>query len=104
MPYLLHSLGCFFLAYVAVSFLTSVCRLLTSVAEMARCETPFLEVADSKPISSKVLLIRGLFLSSHFVFWLFFAKSCLASGLKLRFILILVFCRILFLNISQLNC
>ena len=34
------------LTYVAALFVTSVCRLL-------RCQTPFLKVADSKPILSK---------------------------------------------------
>ena len=53
---LLQSIGSL-QASVAVSFVTSVCRLLTLVAEMAGCETPFLEVASSKPIRSKVLLI-----------------------------------------------
>ena len=53
------------------------------MAERAGCETPILMVAASKPICSKVLLIRGLFifffLSCCVVFSLVFAKRCLAS-------------------------
>ena len=52
MPTLLHGIG-ILLAYVAALFKTSV----AFVAERAGRETQTLEVACSKPIHSKVILI-----------------------------------------------
>ena len=42
------------------------------MAERVRCETIILEITGLKPIRSKVLLIRGLFL----FFFFHFIKSC----------------------------
>ena len=57
------------------------------VSEKAVRETPILEVAGSKPICSKVLLIRGLFLYFifHFIKLLFFPVLAIACEAQLRF-------------------
>ena len=61
-PLLLHGIGNL-LAYVAALFVTRFAGCLAFVAEKAGCETPIIELAGSKPLRNKVLLVRGFFLS-----------------------------------------
>ena len=66
---LLHTIGSL-LAYVAALFVSVFADSSAFVAEKPRCETDNLEIAGSKRIHSKVLLIRGLFLlAQHGVFY-----------------------------------
>ena len=54
------------------------------VAERAGCESPILEVTGSKPIDSKVLVIRGsfLFLLFHFILWLRLCFNAVSGRLE----------------------